>query len=82
MDRLAPAARACADWIRSFVKEVPVDAVVVADPYWSPPGMTAQDVVARVQQKLKEQIIAWRAQTVDTFKAGNPDAQVRGIPCC
>jgi putative NIF3 family GTP cyclohydrolase 1 type 2 len=41
--------------------------------------MTAQDVVTRVQQKLKELNISWRAQTVDTFKAGNPDAVVRGI---
>ena len=41
--------------------------------------MTAQDIVGRIQQKLKDQGIAWRAQTVDTFKAGNPAAQVRGI---
>ena len=41
--------------------------------------MTAQEIVARIQQKLKELNIQWRAQTVDTFKAGNLDAAVRGI---
>ena len=41
--------------------------------------MTARDLVARIQQKLAAQGIAWRAETRDTFKAGNPDSQVRGI---
>ena len=41
--------------------------------------MRGQEVVARIQQAHKEQNIAWRAQTVDTFKAGNPEALVRGI---
>ena len=41
--------------------------------------MTAQDIVTRIQERLKEQGIAWRAQTVDTFKAGSPDTEVRGI---
>lgn len=41
--------------------------------------MTAQEIVARIQNKLLEQGIAWRAQTVDTFKAGNPETEVRGI---
>jgi putative NIF3 family GTP cyclohydrolase 1 type 2 len=41
--------------------------------------MTAQEGIARIQQKLQEQGIQWRAQTVDTFKAGSPDALVRGI---
>lgn len=41
--------------------------------------MTAQEIVARIQQELKAQNIAWRAQTVDTFKAGNPETRVRGI---
>lgn len=41
--------------------------------------MTAQDIVARIQKKLQEQGIAWRAQTVDTFKAGAPETEVKGI---
>jgi hypothetical protein len=31
-----PGMRACAGWIRSFVKEVPVESLAVGDPYWSP----------------------------------------------
>jgi putative NIF3 family GTP cyclohydrolase 1 type 2 len=41
--------------------------------------MTAQEIVDRIRQRLAEQGIAWRAQTVDTFKAGAPGAEVRGI---
>jgi putative NIF3 family GTP cyclohydrolase 1 type 2 len=41
--------------------------------------MTARDIVVRIQQKLAAQGIAWRAETRDTFKAGNPDTLVRGI---
>jgi putative NIF3 family GTP cyclohydrolase 1 type 2 len=41
--------------------------------------MTAQDIVARIQKRLQEQGIAWRAQTVDAFKAGAPGAEVKGI---
>ena len=31
-----PGMKACAEWLKSFVPEVPVDAVPVGDPYWSP----------------------------------------------
>ena len=41
--------------------------------------MTAQDIVTRIQQKLASLNIAWRAQTVDTFKAGSPQTDVKGI---
>jgi putative NIF3 family GTP cyclohydrolase 1 type 2 len=41
--------------------------------------MTAQDVVSRIQKKLQELGIAWRSQTVDTFKAGAPETTVVGI---
>ena len=41
--------------------------------------MTAQEIVSRIQQTLADRQIAWRAQTVDTFKAGSPDTEVRGI---
>lgn len=41
--------------------------------------MTAQEIVSRIQHTLAERQITWRAQTVDTFKAGNPDTPVRGI---
>jgi putative NIF3 family GTP cyclohydrolase 1 type 2 len=41
--------------------------------------MTAQDIVTKIQQKLTTLNIAWRAQTVDTFKAGSPETEVKGI---
>jgi putative NIF3 family GTP cyclohydrolase 1 type 2 len=41
--------------------------------------VTAQEVVARIQQKLADGGIAWRTATVDTFKAGRPETPVRGI---
>jgi putative NIF3 family GTP cyclohydrolase 1 type 2 len=41
--------------------------------------VTAQEIVTRIQQKLAADGIAWRTQTVDTFKAGRPDTTVRGI---
>jgi putative NIF3 family GTP cyclohydrolase 1 type 2 len=41
--------------------------------------MTAQEIVTRVQKKLQELGIAWRSQTVDTFKAGSPDTTVKGM---
>jgi putative NIF3 family GTP cyclohydrolase 1 type 2 len=41
--------------------------------------MTAQEVVTRIRQRLADQNISWRTETVDTFKAGNPDTAVSGI---
>jgi putative NIF3 family GTP cyclohydrolase 1 type 2 len=38
--------------------------------------LTARDVVAEIQKQVG---IPWMAQTVDTFKAGNPDTPVTGI---
>src|SRR5690242_18434392 len=41
--------------------------------------MTAQQIVSRIQTKLQQIGIAWRAQTVDTFKAGAPETDVKAI---
>src|ERR1700730_7533333 len=38
--------------------------------------LTAREVIARIQEHVG---IPWQQETVDTFKAGNPDAQVKGI---
>lgn len=38
--------------------------------------LTAREVIARIQEHVG---IPWMPQTVDTFKAGNPDAEVKGI---
>jgi putative NIF3 family GTP cyclohydrolase 1 type 2 len=41
--------------------------------------MTATQIVARIQEKLAAQGIAWRAEGRDVFKAGDPETEVRGI---
>lgn len=41
--------------------------------------MTAQEIVTRIRQRLADQGIPWRTETVDTFKAGNPETSVSGI---
>jgi putative NIF3 family GTP cyclohydrolase 1 type 2 len=41
-----------------------------------PKPLTAREVIARIQGHVG---IPWMQQTVDTFKAGNPDAEVKGI---
>jgi hypothetical protein len=38
--------------------------------------ITAREVVAQIQQQIG---LPWNRETVDTFKAGNPDSPVRGI---
>jgi putative NIF3 family GTP cyclohydrolase 1 type 2 len=38
--------------------------------------ITARQVIERIQKKVD---VPWRAQTVDVFKAGNPDTTVKGI---
>ncbi len=39
-------------------------------------GITARQVIERIQKNIG---VEWRAETVDTFKAGNPDAPITGI---
>jgi putative NIF3 family GTP cyclohydrolase 1 type 2 len=39
-------------------------------------GPTAREVVAAIQEHVG---VAWKKETVDTFKAGNPDTPVTGI---
>ena len=39
-------------------------------------NLTARQAIERIQKTLG---VTWRADTVDTFKAGNPDTPVRGI---
>jgi putative NIF3 family GTP cyclohydrolase 1 type 2 len=38
--------------------------------------LTARDVIARIQAHVG---IPWQQETVDTFKAGNPETQVKGV---
>jgi len=39
-------------------------------------ALTARQIIERIQKNVG---LPWRAQTVDTFKAGNPDTPVKGI---
>lgn len=39
-------------------------------------ALTARQVIERIQENIG---VEWRAKTVDTFKAGNPDTRVTGI---
>src|SRR4051812_11721600 len=39
-------------------------------------ALTAKDVIERIQKQVG---VPWRAQTVDTIKAGSPDTIVKGI---
>jgi putative NIF3 family GTP cyclohydrolase 1 type 2 len=41
--------------------------------------VTADEIVQAIRHKLSTLGIAWRTQTVDTFKAGSPEADVKGI---
>ena len=38
--------------------------------------LTAREVIARIQQQVG---VPWQSDTVDTFKAGDPDIPVTGI---
>ena len=42
----------------------------------NPPRITSRQVIERIQKQVG---VPWREQTVDTFKAGNPDAPITGI---
>src|SRR5262245_25571406 len=41
--------------------------------------MTAEAIISRIKLQLDAQKIVWRAQTVDTFKAGDPSTEVKSI---
>lgn len=49
---------------------------VLACPLFAADALTAQQVVERIQ---KQSGVPWRAPTVDTFKAGDPNTPVKGI---
>ena len=52
--------------------------VMLAAPHASAQGkqLTAREVIAAIQQHVG---VPWQKETVDTFKAGNPDTSVTGI---
>jgi len=42
----------------------------------APEGITARQIIERIQKNVG---VPWRSETVDTFKAGNPETVVKGI---
>jgi putative NIF3 family GTP cyclohydrolase 1 type 2 len=60
------------DWLRATPVLLAADVVNAQNSG----EITARQVIERIQKNVG---VAWRSQTVDTFKAGNPDAPVKGI---
>jgi len=65
---------------KSVVRAILVTSIAVLLSSASVPAqekrLTAREVIARIQQQVG---VPWQAETVDTFKAGNPDTAVTGI---
>jgi putative NIF3 family GTP cyclohydrolase 1 type 2 len=62
--------------IRSIVVATLNAALLVCGAHAQGKHLTARDVIARIQQQVG---VPWQSDTVDTFKAGNPDSPVSGI---
>jgi putative NIF3 family GTP cyclohydrolase 1 type 2 len=62
--------------IRSIVVATLNAALLVCGAHAQGKHLTARDVIARIQQQVG---VPWQSDTVDTFKAGNPDSRVSGI---
>ena len=62
--------------IRSIVVATVNAALLVCGAHAQGKQLTARDVIARIQQQVG---VPWQSDTVDTFKAGNPDSRVSGI---
>jgi putative NIF3 family GTP cyclohydrolase 1 type 2 len=58
--------------IRTLLLALPFGALLMAQDG----RITARQVIERIQKNVG---VAWRSQTVDTFKAGDPDTPVTGI---
>src|SRR5512135_244657 len=55
-----------------------VSAAPAAAVFAQSPGLTAGQVIERIQKNLG---VPWRGGNTDTFKAGGPEASVKGIAC-
>ncbi len=62
--------------IRSTAVAVTTIALLTGTAWAGDQRLTAREVIARIQQHVG---VPWRSDTVDTFKAGNPDTPVTGI---
>src|SRR5712691_3686725 len=62
--------------IRSTAVAVTTIALLTGTAWAGDQRLTAREVIARIQQHVG---VPWRSDTVDTFKAGNPDTPVTGV---
>jgi putative NIF3 family GTP cyclohydrolase 1 type 2 len=62
---------ACAVLLLAATSSIGANSAVAQDKH-----LTAREVISRIQAHVA---IPWQQETVDTFKAGNPDAEVHGI---
>ncbi len=62
-------------WIRSTTAALTTMALL-AGTASARDHLTAREVIARIQQQVG---VPWQSDTVDTFKAGDPDVPVTGI---
>src|SRR4029077_10113020 len=61
--------------VRAFVLVI-ASGLAATSAYGQTKALTAGEVVERIKAHVG---IPWMTQTVDTFKAGNPDTEVKGI---
>jgi putative NIF3 family GTP cyclohydrolase 1 type 2 len=62
--------------IRSTILALLTSALFIGNVSAQDQRLTAREVITRIQQHVG---VPWQSDTVDTFKAGNPDALVTGI---
>ena len=76
-----PGMRACAAWLRTHRHRSAGGSHCRRRSLLEDPRMTAHDAVrrSRIKAQLASQGIAWREGGRDTFKAGKPETEVRGI---
>jgi putative NIF3 family GTP cyclohydrolase 1 type 2 len=58
------------------IRPILLGALLVATAAAETPQITAQEIIDRIQ---KEVGVPWNAQTVDTFKAGDPNTPITGV---
>jgi putative NIF3 family GTP cyclohydrolase 1 type 2 len=62
--------------IRSMIPALLTSALLIGTGSAQDQRLTAREVITRIQQHVG---VPWQSDTVDTFKAGNPDTLVTGI---
>ena len=72
----SPTARTRREFIRSATLAASSTLILNRVVEGQSPPLTARQIIERIQKSLG---VPWRTDTVDTFKAGNPDTTVRGI---